>query len=110
MKHRLQNPFAALTLLSALNLQPSTAFAQGTAFTYQGRLNDGGIAASGNYDFRLRLASDALGNSFIGGPLLTNAVPVSGGLFTLTMDFGPGIFTGSNYWLQVDVKTNNAGS
>ncbi len=26
------------------------------------------------------------------------------------MDFGPGIFSGSNYWLEVDVRTNNGGS
>ncbi|HZT21874.1 MAG TPA: hypothetical protein VFB55_03100, partial [Verrucomicrobiae bacterium] len=35
---------------------------------------------------------------------------VSNGLFTATLDFGPGIFTGSNYWLEVDVRTNGAGS
>ena len=29
-----------LLLLSTLTLQPSTLLAQGTAFTYQGRLND----------------------------------------------------------------------
>jgi len=95
-------PLAVITLL-AFN-----AHAQGTAFTYQGRLNDSGGSANGSYDFRVRLASDAVGNNFVTGPLLTNGVPVSGGLFTLMLDFGAGIFTGSNYWLQVDVKTNNA--
>ena len=33
MKSRVQNLFLALTLLAALNLQPATAFAQGTAFS-----------------------------------------------------------------------------
>src|ERR1039457_5938469 len=47
MKNRKQNLFVALALLSEFNLQPSTAFVQGTAFTYQGRLNDGGSPASG---------------------------------------------------------------
>jgi trimeric autotransporter adhesin len=82
--------------------------AQSTAFTYQGQLTSGANPASGSYDFRFRIAADPLGNSFIGGPLLTNAVPVAGGLFTVTLDFGAGIFTGANYWLQVDVKTNGA--
>jgi len=96
--------FAALLMLSF------RAPAQGTVFTYQGKLNDNNAPADGSYDFRLRLASDPQGNAFVAGPLFTNAVPVQGGLFTFTVDFGPGIFTGSNYWLQVDVKTNNAAS
>jgi hypothetical protein len=82
------------------------AFAQGTAFTYQGRLDDGGSPAHGTYDFRFRLASDPLANNYIGSPYLTNSIAVTGGLFTATPDFGPGIFTGSNYWLEVDVRTN----
>src|SRR6185295_20095957 len=90
--------------------QLSTAHAQGTAFTYQGRLSDGGSPATGNYDLRLRLASDALGNNYVGPTLLTNGVPVTSGLFTVALDFGPGIFTGSNLWLQIDVRTNGAGS
>src|SRR5690242_13409880 len=84
------------------------AFAQGTAFTYQGKLNDGANAAAGLYDFRFRIASDSAGNNLVAGPLLTNAVPVNNGLFTLTLDFGGGVFSGSNFWLQVDVKTNGA--
>jgi formylglycine-generating enzyme required for sulfatase activity len=83
--------------------------AQGTGFTYQGRLQEAGSPANGNYDFRFRIASDALGNNYVGSPFLTNAVPVSNGLFTVTLDFGAGIFTGPSYWLQVDVRTNGAG-
>ena len=98
---------ALLVLLSTLNPQPST-FAQGTSFTYQGRLNASGAPASGSYDFRFRLAADALGNNYVGSPVLTGGVAVAGGLFTALLDFGPGLFTGSNYWLQVDVKTNGA--
>src|SRR5579883_2431323 len=86
------------------------ADAQGTAFTYQGRLNVGGAPATGNYDFRFRLAADPLANNYVGSPFPTNAVPVTGGLFTVTLDFGTGIFNGSNCWLEVDVRTNGAGS
>jgi hypothetical protein len=79
--------------------------AQGTAFTYQGRLNDGGAPAFGTYDFRFRLASDPLANDYVGSSLLTNGVSVQNGLFTVALDFGPGIFTGSSLWLEVDVRT-----
>ena len=108
MKKKLQG--AVLLLLAVFNLQHSTAHAQGTAFTYQGRLNSGGSAASGSYDFRFKLYADALGNVQVGGSYLTNAIPVTNGLFLTTIDFGAGIFTGNNYWLEVDVKTNGAGS
>jgi len=95
---------------SIISLSTSTAFAQGTAFTYQGRLNSSGSPANGLYDFRFKLYSDPLGNTQVGASYLTNAIPVATGLFITTIDFGAGIFSGSNYWLEVDVRTNNAGS
>jgi hypothetical protein len=44
--------FIALAVLaiSTLNSQLSTLFAQGTAFTYQGRLNNNGTPANGRYN------------------------------------------------------------
>jgi Chaperone of endosialidase len=108
MKTPNPNPTIALALLAlfTLNLQLTTAKAQGTAFTYQGRLKDSGAPANGTYDFRFRLASDALGNNYVGSAFLTNGIGVSNGLFIATLDFGPGLFTGSNYWLEVDVRSN----
>src|SRR6185312_5882064 len=97
-------------LLLGLFCTWTPALAQGTAFTYQGRLNDSGSAADGTYDFRFRLASDPLANNYVGGNVITNGAPVSGGLFTVSLDFGAGIFTGSNLWLEVDVRTNGAGA
>src|SRR5437588_9522677 len=90
-----------VALLSTLNSQ-LPAFAQGSAFTYQGRLASGTNPANGSYDFRFRLAADPQGNNPVAGPLLTNGVPVAGGLFTVSLNFGTSVFTGSNYWLQVD--------
>ncbi len=97
---------ACCTWQSAL----STAQAQDTAFTYQGQLQSNESPANGAYDFRFRLASDPLANNYVGSSFLTNGIPVSNGLFTVTIDFGAGIFTGSNYWLEVDVRTNGATS
>jgi hypothetical protein len=51
-----------------------------------------------------------LGNHYVGSGYLTNGITVTHGLFVTTMDFGSGIFNGSNYWLEVDVRTNGAGS
>lgn len=84
-------------------------FAQGMAFTYQGRLNNDGSPANGLYDFRFKLYTDPFGNNQVGASYLTNSVPTTNGLFTTTIDFGNGIFIGSTNWLEVDVRTNGGG-
>jgi hypothetical protein len=95
---------AFLLLLFSFNFQLSTTFAQGTAFTYQGRLSDGAIPASGIYDLRFAVY-DSLAAGTRQGSFLTNSfVPVSNGLFTVTLDFGAGIFTGSARWLEIAVR------
>jgi hypothetical protein len=83
---------------------------QGTAFTYQGRLDSSGNPASGSYDFRFKLFLDSFGNTQAGSTVLTNGVPVTSGLFTAAIDFGTGVFTGTSYWLEVGVRTNGASS
>lgn len=104
-----QRIFATIVIVATMMVQTLAAFAQGTAFTYQGRLNNNGAPATGSYDFRFRVAVDAFGNNFVGNPSLTNGVAVSNGLFAAGIDFGAGIFNGSNYWLQVEVRTNGGG-
>ena len=86
---------AVLVLLSALNFQFPTAFAQGTMFTYQGRLNTASDPANGYYDLRFAIY-DALTSGTQQEVLLTNsATAVSNGLFTVTLDFG-NQFPGAN--------------
>src|SRR5215471_15583450 len=83
------------------------AFAQGTAFTYQGRLNDGANPASGSYDLRFTIYdSTNQPGTVIAGPLTNSAVGVTNGLFTVTLDFGVTPFTGANRWLDIGVRTN----
>src|SRR5487761_2696795 len=83
------------------------AHAQGTAFSYQGQLQNNGSPVNGLYDFRFRLDADPAGSTIL-ATVFTNAIPVSDGLFTTTIDFGAGWFNGTNYWLEVDVRTNSA--
>jgi hypothetical protein len=82
--------------------------AQGTAFTYQGRLSDNGTPASGSYDLQFGLY-DAETKGELVGTLITNApVAVSNGLFTALLDFGAGVFNGSPRWLEIGARTNGA--
>ena len=66
-----------------------TLCAQGTAFMYQGRLNDGGNPATGNYDLRFQVYDAVTNGNAISQPLTNAAVAVNNGLFTTTLDFGP---------------------
>jgi hypothetical protein len=83
----------------------------GTAFTYQGRLSDGsGSAANGNYDLRFFLFDVPSAGTAIAGPITNSNVGLSSGLFSVTLDFGEGVFDGQARWLQIGVRTNGAAS
>ena len=96
---------AALLVFSALTLQ-LTAFAQGTAFTYQGQLSTSNGVASGTYNLTFSLFNTNTTGVAIAGPVTNSSVNVSNGLFTTLVDFGPGVFTGSSNWLEIAVETN----
>ncbi len=83
-------------------------FAQGTAFTYQGRLDTDGMPASGTYDLAFSVFDSASAGIQIGDSLTNTAVAVSNGLFVATLDFGAGVFDGSQRWLEIAVSTNGA--
>jgi hypothetical protein len=92
-----------LLLLAAGTLKLA---AQGTAFNYQGRLTDTGAPANAAYDFRFAVYDAVTNGTQVSVPLTNSAVAVSNGLFSVTLDFGPGIFTGANCWLSIGVRTN----
>jgi hypothetical protein len=100
---------ALLALLSALDPAPS-ALAQGTAFTYQGRLNDANGPANGSYDLIFTLFDTNTTGLASAGPVTNSATEVSNGLFTTTVDFGSGAFTDGSNWLEIAVSTNGADS
>jgi Chaperone of endosialidase/Regulator of chromosome condensation (RCC1) repeat len=98
---------AVAAMLVTFNAQLSTSFAQGTAFTYQGRLVSGGQAANGIYDLEFTVyRSDG---SVVAGPITNSATGVTNGLFCVTLDFGTGVFDGGYArWLEIGVRTNGA--
>lgn len=80
--------------------------AQGTAFTYQGRLDDTGNLANGLYDLQFSVFDAATGGTMLAGPLVLSSVGMTNGLFTVTLDFGSGVFTGPARWLEIGARTN----
>ncbi|HUA66016.1 MAG TPA: hypothetical protein VME24_09220, partial [Alphaproteobacteria bacterium] len=97
-----------LLLLSTVSVATAaatlTAHAQGTAFAYQGRLENNGTPANGNYDLMFTLYTTNAGGVAIAGPVIDSGTVVSNGLFTTTIDFGSGAFAGNNYWLDISVS------
>ncbi|MCS7089218.1 MAG: hypothetical protein NZM03_00620, partial [Limisphaera sp.] len=95
----------ALALFSTLNPQPSTCHAQGTAFTYQGRLDAGGAPYTGLAEMQFSLWNAASGGIQLGSTLTVSPVGVTNGLFTVSLDFGDQ-FPGAARWLQIALRTN----
>jgi hypothetical protein len=105
MKTKLHSLFIMLALLAGV-LQVT---AQGTAFTYQGRLDNAGGPANGTYDLTYKLWNLSSGGSQVGSTFTVPGTVISNGLFTATLDFG-NVFNGSSYWLELAVRTNGAAS
>ena len=103
------NPLVLAITLLALFAGNLIAAPLGTAFTYQGRLNDGANPATGIYDLRFAICDSASGGS-VWGVLTNAATPVTNGLFTVTLDFGSGVFDGTARWLEIGVRTNGGGA
>jgi hypothetical protein len=104
----LAKKFLTAAAIMATWLAASQLRAQGTAFTYNGKLNDGANPANGSYDLRFALFT-AVTNGNAAGSLTNTATGISNGLFTVTLDFGS-VFNGSNYWLEIAARTNGGGT
>jgi len=77
----------------------------GTAFTYQGKLNDAGGPYTGLASFRFRLFNAASAGTQIGSTLTACDVTVVDGVFTVNLDFGATPFDGADRWLEIGAQT-----
>jgi hypothetical protein len=98
----------ALIILTIV-IASGAAFAQTTSFTYQGRLTDNGVAANGSYDLQFALFSTVNGAGQIGQTQTIPNVSVSGGVFTVTLDFGANSFPGQGRFLEISTRASGSG-
>lgn len=92
------------TLLGAMLVGELSA-QQTTAFTYQGQLADAGSPATGLYDLHFEVFNAPEGGDSL-GEIATTATTVANGLFTVLLDFGPGVFDGGPRWLEIGARAN----
>ena len=78
--------------------------AQGTAFSYQGRLTVGGFPANGRYSLRFALFDAGSNGNPSGTPVTNTLVEVQDGLFTVSLDFGNGRLDGADRWIEIGVR------
>ncbi len=79
------------------------SMARGEPMTYQGRLLDAGVPVDGTADLEFRVFTASVGAGQVGPTLVANAWPIDGGLFSIELDFGAGVFTGGDRWIAVTV-------
>ncbi len=110
-----QSPLGLVgSLLYACSLIPAAAadrsdFSLGTAFSYEGRLQQAGAPAEGRFDLSFELfdASEG-GRSF--GQVDRLDLPVRGGSFMAELDFGQMVFAGEPFWLEIEVRPAGEGN
>ena len=95
--------FVAAVVIGFL-LASSSSDAQTTTFIYQGRLQDGVLAADGSYDLQFAVFTLASGGSQEGATLTRPGVTVINGAFSVELDFGAGPFAGPARFLEIRVK------
>lgn len=69
---------------------------------------DGTAPANGLYDLRFRVFDAAAGGGQSGVEVVVSPVGVTNGLFTVSLDFGDGVFTGAGRWLEMAARTNGS--
>jgi len=99
-----------LLFLLTIVFSGGAALGQGSGFTYQGRLNDGGAPANGNYDLQIALFDSGTGGLQIGQTQTFTNVVATGGVFTVTLDFGPAAFPGAARFLEISTRPSGGGT
>jgi len=111
-KTRLASPFQILTkaflAASILSVATLSLSARGTAFTYQGELEQSNAPANGTFDFQFYLYAAKTGSKALAGPFTVADLEVSKGRFTTMIDFGAKPFIGGQTWLEIRLREGDS--
>jgi hypothetical protein len=87
-----------------------SGIAAGARFSYQGRLLEASIPATGQYDFVFTLWDAPSGGTRFGPASSADNQPVSAGWFAVAVDFGADVFYREPRWVQIAVRATGGGS
>lgn len=85
-------------------LTAGAVFAQSSAFTYQGKLTNGGTPATGSYEMRFRLFNQAENGFEFGTPKIIPNIVVTNGVFTVKIDVGDWTFDQNDRFMEIAVR------
>ena len=105
---RMKQVFCLIAICAFIGVQGVAA--QTTAFSYQGRLNDGGAPANANYEMEFKLFDALAGGAQIGATFSDPSVTVINGFFSTELDFGAAAFDGTARWLEIGVRPVGGGA
>jgi len=90
---------AALSMLGGVATQEARA----AEITYQGQLRNAGDAYTGFADLEFRLYDQLSGGVQVGSTVSRPGWPLEDGLFQVELDFGAGVFDGTDRYIEVRV-------
>lgn len=99
----------AIVALGWAPWRPAQSQSVSNAFTYQGELRTVGAPANGSFDMQFALFNGLIGGTQLSTTVTVLSVPVSNGLFTVPIDFGPGQFDDRVLFLEVRVRAAGNG-
>jgi len=102
MQARARRGLRAAIFALALTATSAIAAPQLPDFVYQGRLQQNGAPANGNFDLTFALYDAPSGGNQVGATISEAAYPVDDGIFSISLSF-PGAFTGTQLYLEVSV-------
>ena len=106
-KNKLIKKLTLCTIVLLAVFGAQSVFAQTTAFTYQGKLNDGANPANAGYDMQFRLfdLAGAGQGTQQGATITISPVAVSNGNFAVSLDFGAAVFaSGADRFLEISLR------
>jgi hypothetical protein len=96
-----------LLLFTLFLISVNSAWAQATAFTYQGKLSESGLPANGSYEFEFKLFDALTAGTQIGPTVTREEVMVTDGIFTVQLDFGAAPLNGDSRFLEISVRPSD---
>lgn len=97
-----------LAIFFSLFFLTTSAFAQTTAFNFQGRMNDGTSPANGRYDLQFKLFDAITAGSQVGSTVDKPNTMLVNGVFSAPLDFGATAFSPGNRFLEISVRPFNS--